>query len=80
MYILTDKWILAIKFRISMIKLIHHMKYDKKEGPTVDASIPLIRRKKIIRESRGKRDPVGGVGEKGQDQVWGGETRGQENE
>ena len=34
--LLTDKWILAKKFRIPMIPFIDHRKHIKKEGPSVD--------------------------------------------
>ena len=43
--VLIDKWILAKKFRIPMIQLTDYMKLNKKEGPSVDASIPLRRGK-----------------------------------
>ena len=48
-------------FRISMMQLIDHMKLNKKEGQSVDASIPLRREKKIIRGGRGR--DLGGRGE-----------------
>jgi hypothetical protein len=45
-YVLTDKWILDKKYRILMIKLTDHMKFNKKEGPREDASISLRRENK----------------------------------
>jgi hypothetical protein len=35
-----------------MIQLTGHMKFNKKEGPSEDASIPLRRENKIIMKSR----------------------------
>lgn len=32
-YVLTDKWILAIKYRIPMIQLTYYKTLNKKEGP-----------------------------------------------
>jgi hypothetical protein len=49
--VLIDKWILGKKLGIPTIKLIDHMKL-KKEGPSVDASIPLRRGNKIITAGR----------------------------
>jgi hypothetical protein len=42
-YVLTDKWILAQKLRISQIQFIDHMKLKKKEDKSLDTSI-LLRR------------------------------------
>jgi hypothetical protein len=39
---------LVKKSRIPVIQLIDHMKLNKKEGPSVDASIPIRRGNKII--------------------------------
>lgn len=50
--ILTDKWILPKKYRIPMIQHTDHMKFNKKEGTSVDASIPLRRGNKIITGGR----------------------------
>jgi hypothetical protein len=36
-YVLTDKWILAKKYRIPMIHPTDHKKLNKKEGPSEDA-------------------------------------------
>jgi hypothetical protein len=35
------------KYRIPMIQLTDHMKFNKKEGQSVDASIPIRRGNKI---------------------------------
>ena len=37
MYVLTDKWILAKKYRIPMIHPTDPKKLNKKEGPSKDA-------------------------------------------
>ena len=47
-YILTDKWILAQKFRIPKIRFIDHMKPEKKENQSVDASVLLRRVNKML--------------------------------
>ena len=39
----TDKWILAKKYRIPMIQLTDCKKFNKKEGPSEDVSIPFRR-------------------------------------
>jgi len=56
LYVLTDKWILATKKRlkIPMIQFIDHMKSKNKEDQSVDASVLLRRRKKIIKGKRGR--------------------------
>ena len=51
---LTDKWILAQKFRIPKIQFVKHMKLKKKEDQSVNTSILLRRGNKI---------PMGGVTE-----------------
>ena len=56
MYSLISE-ILAPKLRISMIQLTDHMKLNKKEGQSVDASIPLRRGNKIIMGGRGREGP-----------------------
>ena len=61
-YVLTDKWLLAKKYRIPMIQPIDHKQYNKMEGPSEDASIPLRRGNKIIVAGRGKRN-LGSRGE-----------------
>ena len=45
----------AKNFRIPMIQLTEQMKLNKKEGPSVDTSIPLRRGNKIITGSIGER-------------------------
>ena len=45
--ILTDKWILAQKFRIPNIQFTNHMKLNKEEDQSVDTSILLKRGNKI---------------------------------
>ena len=47
-YIVTDKWILSQKFRISMIYPTDIMKLNKKEGPTDDVLIPIRRGTKLV--------------------------------
>ena len=44
---LTDKWILAQKFRIPKIQFIDHMKPNKKEDQSVDILILLRRGYKL---------------------------------
>jgi hypothetical protein len=56
--VLTNKWILALKVRISMIQLKVNIKFNKKEGQSVYASIPCRRVNKVIpggREREGLR-------------------------
>ena len=48
-YALTDKWILAQKFRIPKIQFTNHMKL-KKEDQSVDTLILLRRGNKISKE------------------------------
>jgi hypothetical protein len=46
---------LKIKLKkIPMIHLTDHMKLNKKEGPSVDTSIPFRRGNKIITKGRGR--------------------------
>ena len=47
-YALTDKWILAQKFRIPKVQFTDHMKPKKKEDQTVDASVLFRRVNKIL--------------------------------
>ena len=47
-YVLTDRWILAKKYRIPMIIPIVLKKFNKKDGFNKGVSIPLTRRNKII--------------------------------
>jgi hypothetical protein len=67
-YVFTDKWILAQKLRIPTIQLTDHMKLNKKESQSVNASIPLRRRNKIVTGGRGGEGPGwkrGGGGKRG---------------
>ena len=41
LYALTGKWILVQKLSIPTIQLTDHMEFSKKEGQSMDASIPL---------------------------------------
>ena len=45
---LTDKWILAQKFRIPKIQFTDPMKSKKKKDQSVNASVLLRRRNKIL--------------------------------
>ena len=45
------------KYRIPMIQLKDHMKFNKKKGPSEDTSIPLRRGKKIIMRDKVKEAP-----------------------
>ena len=47
-YVLTDKWILAKKYRLLLIYPTDPKKLNKKEGPSKDASIPLKKGNKIF--------------------------------
>jgi hypothetical protein len=47
-YALTDKWILAQKFRIPKIQLTDYMKLMKKDDQSVDTSVLLRRGIKIL--------------------------------
>jgi hypothetical protein len=66
--VLTDKWILAQKFRIPKIEFSNHMKPKKKEDQYVGASVHLTSRNKIFMGGRGweglgrKRGGGGGKG------------------
>jgi hypothetical protein len=40
-----------------VIQLTAHIKFNKKKGPSKDASIPLRREKEIIMGGRGKEGP-----------------------
>ena len=67
-HILTDKWIKEKKIRTLTIQLHDHMKPKKKNDQSVDASVLLRRKNKIITEFRlreGSGRKKGGVGEKG---------------
>jgi hypothetical protein len=47
-YALTDKWILAQKFRIPKVQFTDYMKPKKKEDQSVDTSVLLRRGNKIL--------------------------------
>jgi hypothetical protein len=47
------KWILVQKLRIPKIQFTYHMKLKKKEDQSVDASVLLRRRNKILTGGRG---------------------------
>ena len=49
-YVLTDKWLLSLKFGIPKIQFTNHMKLKKKEDQIVGASVLLRRGNKIQRE------------------------------
>jgi hypothetical protein len=71
-YILTDKWILAQKLRISMTQPINHMKLKEKDDQSVDASILHRRGNKIITGAKareGSRREKGGGGKIGGDRT-----------
>jgi hypothetical protein len=55
-YALTDKWILAKKYRIPRIQPIDPKKYNKLKGPS-EVSIPFKRGKEIITRGRGREGP-----------------------
>ena len=50
----TNKLILAKKYRISRIQSTELKKVNKQKGPSEDASIPLGRKQKAIKGSRGR--------------------------
>jgi hypothetical protein len=52
LYVFTNKKLLAEKYRILLIQSTTHKKFNKKEDPSEDASIPLRRGNKIIMENR----------------------------
>jgi hypothetical protein len=80
--------ILAQNLRIPTIQVTDHMKLNKKEDQSVDASVLLRRGNKIITGGRGREGPgqeKRGGGEMGQDRVRYGKRQeripeGQENE
>jgi len=74
-YVLIDKWILGKNLRILTIQLTDHMKVKKKQGQSMDASVLLKRRNKIIMVGRGRDRPEKKRKREGrekgkQDQVW----------
>lgn len=67
-YVLTDKWLLVQKLRISMVQFTDHKKLNKIEAQSVNASIQLRMGNKIITGGRGREGPGwerGGREEKG---------------
>ena len=52
-----NKRILAQKYRTPRIKHIDYKKFNKKEGPSNDVSIPLRQGKKIITGGKGREGP-----------------------
>jgi hypothetical protein len=66
--VLTNKWILAKKYRISKIQPRDCKKFSKQKGPSEDTSIPLRRGKGIIKGGRGRECPGW--------EKWGGGKRG----
>ena len=85
---LADKWILPKKCKIPRIQPTYCKKFNNKEGPSEDASIPLRRGNKIITGGRGRVGPGSEMGveeEKGMVVRNGGQQQerspeGQENE
>jgi hypothetical protein len=63
-------WLLAPKYRIPMIHPTDHKMFNKKQGPSEDASIPLRREKKITMGGRVGLQMGEGKGKGGQDQCW----------
>jgi hypothetical protein len=53
-----------------MIQLTDHIKLNKEEHPSVDASIPLSRGNKIIMAGRGREEHGWERGGEEQEQVW----------
>jgi hypothetical protein len=52
-----EKWVLGKKFIITTKQHTDHMKFKKKKDPSVDASILLRRRNKIIMGTKGREGP-----------------------
>ena len=79
-YVLTVKWILGKKLRISTIQLTDHMKLKNKENQNVDASVLLRRENKIITGGRGweglERKRGGERGKRGQGRISYGKKQG----
>ena len=59
--VLTNKWILAKKYRIPKIQSTELKKVNKLKGPSEDASVPFGREKKAITSGEGERDLEGKV-------------------
>jgi hypothetical protein len=64
-YILTDKWILAIKYKIPMIYPTDPKTLNKREGPSKDAWITVRRGNKTVIGGRGRENWVGEGSERG---------------
>ena len=64
-YALTDKWILAQKFRISKVQFAKPLKLKKKEDPSVDTSFLLRMGNKIpmerVTETKFRAEPEGTI-------------------
>ena len=56
-HVLNDKWILAKRYRISMVEPKDRMKFNKKEGSSQDASISLRRGNKLMMGGRRREGP-----------------------
>ena len=56
-YTHMEKWVLGKKFIITTKQHTDHMKFKKKKDPSVDASILLRRRNKIIMGTKGREGP-----------------------
>jgi hypothetical protein len=56
-YIPTDKWILALKYRITRIQPTDHKKFNKQKGLSDEVSIVLRRGKEIITGIRVTAEP-----------------------
>jgi hypothetical protein len=54
-FVLTNNWILAKKYRIPIMQLIDHKKFNKQQGLSEDDSIPFRRGNKIVTGGRGPR-------------------------
>jgi hypothetical protein len=55
-YSLISGWRLTKKYRISVIQPTDPKKFNKREGPNMDASIPLRRVNRIIIGDRGRKN------------------------
>ena len=58
-YILTNKWILTKKYRISKIQYTELKKVNKPKCPSEDTSVPLGKEKKTITRWEGRRKRYG---------------------
>jgi hypothetical protein len=78
--ILSDKWILAKKYRIARRQHTDCKKCDKQKCPSEDASIPRRKRKEIIMGGRGGGRDLGGRGEEEGKRGIGSDLMGREQE